>query len=144
MSPTHCTQPGVFVVPQSTGPAPPSVALDASVGVVVEPSADMPPELLDVPLEEPLSDEPLEEPLDDPEPPSEPLFVLSSPPQPIPTATAAARATPRYFFSDDMAGLVFVIGFPDGSRSEQIVCRDPIEEASRSLGQTKRHPATRT
>ena len=101
-SPTHCTQPGVFVIPQSTRAPPPSAGTVASV-VVVEPSPEEPPEL--DPLEEPLSEPLPEEPLEDPEPPSG-LTALSSPPQPTPTATAAAMARPRHCFNEVMADLL--------------------------------------
>jgi hypothetical protein len=109
MSEMHCTQPAVGIIPQRTAvPVPPP-----SPGAGLEPSV-VPP--LDVPLELPLPPELLEPPLDelpskdpleDPGLPSGLLvpLLLSSPPQPIPTATATAMAKPRQFLNVVMAGL---------------------------------------
>jgi hypothetical protein len=109
MSPTHCTHPGAFVIPQRgagpVGPPSPPPLLEASLAVPPELPLEPPLEPpLDAsvgePLEEPLSEDPLEEP----EPPSGPVPELL-PLQPTPRATAVAIARPRYVFSDDMAGL---------------------------------------
>jgi hypothetical protein len=112
----HCTHPGVTVIPQRTGPVPPSpptaplelpleLPLEASVGAPLEPPLEvlleLPPfELLDTPLEEPLSEEPPE----DSEPPSG-LVTDPEELQPIPAAMMDTTARPRHFRNDDMTGL---------------------------------------
>jgi hypothetical protein len=101
MSPTHCTHPGVAIIPQSTGAAPASAPLEVPLEASADVPLELPPsELLDPPLEEPLSEEPLE----DPEPPSA-LVSVPLEPQPLPTAMATAMARPRHSLKDDMAGL---------------------------------------
>jgi len=109
MSPTHCTHPGVTIIPQSTGVAPASPPLEAPLEASVDVPLELPPsELLDTPLEEPLSEEPLE----DPEPPSG-LVSVPLELQPLPTAMAATMARPRHSLKDDMAGLFL---FPNPKR----------------------------
>ncbi len=114
LSPAHCTHPGGFVVPQSTGPALPSSPLEASLAPPLELPLDaslaVPPELpleplLEVPLEEPVEDPLPEDPLEDPAPPSEVVVVLPPLLQPLPMAMAVAIANPRHVLNDDMAGL---------------------------------------
>jgi hypothetical protein len=109
MSPTHCTHPGVAIIPQSTGVAPASAPLEIPLEASVDVPLELPPsELLDPPLEEPLSEEPLE----DPEPPSG-LVSVPLELHPLPTAMAAAMARPRHSLNDDMAGLS---SFPNAKR----------------------------
>jgi hypothetical protein len=101
MSPTHCTHPGVTVIPQSTGLAPASTPLEASLEASVDVPLELPPsELLDTPLEEPLSEEPLE----DPEPQSA-LVSVPLEPQPLPTAMAATMARCLSSFPEREANL---------------------------------------
>jgi hypothetical protein len=113
VSPMHCTHPGVFIVPQSTGPVPPS-------GLAVTP----PSSPLDVPLDEPLAvppDDPLDAPLDVPlelpppeapsgdvEPPSEPVAFEPLPLQPTAIPRVVATARPRQVFKGDMRTVSFV------------------------------------
>jgi hypothetical protein len=114
VSPMHCTHPGVFMVPQSTGPVPPS-------GLTVTPPPSSP---LDVPLDEPLAvppDDPLDAPLDVPlelpppeapsgdvEPPSEPVAFELLPLQPTAIPRVVATARPRQVFKTDMRTVSFV------------------------------------
>jgi hypothetical protein len=117
LSPTHCTHPGGFVVPQRTGPALPSSPLEASLAAPLELPLDaslavpleLPLEPLEEPLEEPLDaplEDPLsEDPLEDPGPPSGLVAVLPPLLQPVPMAMAVAMANPRHVLNDDMAGL---------------------------------------
>jgi hypothetical protein len=113
VSPMHCTQPGAFVVPQSTGPVPPS-------GLAVTP----PSSPLDDPLDEPLAvppDDPLDAPLDVPlelplpeapsgdvEPASEPVAFELLPLQPTAIPRVVATARPRQVFKGDMRTVSFV------------------------------------
>jgi hypothetical protein len=142
VSAMHCTHPGVAIIPQRTGPPPPSspvAPLEPPLEPPLElpPSSaplDVPPELppeppLDIPLEEPPPDDPLE----DPDPPSE-LVLELLPLQPTPTATAVAIARPRDLFNNDMACLTSYRGFfVTGSR---VVCDRAQRE--RGAGSTRR------
>jgi hypothetical protein len=113
----HCTHPGVAIVPQRTGPPPPSSPVAAPLEPPLEPleppsvPLDAPPELppeppLETPPEEPVPDDPLE----DPDPPSEPVVLELLPLQPTPMATAVAIASPRDVFNNDMACLILSEG----------------------------------
>jgi hypothetical protein len=117
VSPMHCTHPGVAIVPQRTGPPPPSSPVAAPLEPPLEPleppsvPLDAPPELppeppLETPPEEPVPDDPLE----DPDPPSEPVVLELLPLQPTPMATAVAIASPRDVFNNDMACLILSEG----------------------------------
>jgi hypothetical protein len=114
LSPRHCTHPGGFVIPQSTGPALPSSPLEASLAAPLELPLDaslavpleLPLEPLEEPPEDPVEDPLSEDPLEDPEPPSGLVAVPGPLLQPLPMAMAAAMANPRRVPNGDMAGLV--------------------------------------